>query len=170
MTRDLTIDRIDSPIGTILVVASEDALVALDFAAYEARLHALLAKRGPGIRLLKHRNPLGSRDRLDAYFGGDPAALDGLPVDPAGTDFQRAVWLALRSIPAGQTSSYGALAAKLGKPTAGRAVGYANSLNPIAIALPCHRVIGANGALTGYAGGLARKRWLLAHEGAVTGG
>ncbi|WP_179198046.1 methylated-DNA--[protein]-cysteine S-methyltransferase [Nostoc sp. T09] len=92
-------------------------------------------------------------------------SLDDIPVSTGGTLFQEQVWLALRNIPWGNTISYGELAARIGKPTAYRAVGMANSLNPVAIALPCHRVVGANAALTGYAGGLERKRWLLAHEG-----
>jgi methylated-DNA-[protein]-cysteine S-methyltransferase len=93
-------------------------------------------------------------------------ALDGLTVTTGGTDFQRSVWKALRAIPAGETRTYGQLAAAIGSPKAVRAVGLANGRNPVALIVPCHRVIGANGTLTGYAGGLERKRWLLQHEGA----
>src|SRR5690606_4692756 len=110
--------------------------------------------------------PRAVRTAVSAYFGGDLTALDGLTVQTGGTDFQRSVWTALRAIPAGQTRSYGQLAAAIGSPKAVRAAGLANGQNPIAVIVPCHRVIGANGTLTGYAGGLERKRWLLAHEGA----
>jgi methylated-DNA-[protein]-cysteine S-methyltransferase len=102
-----------------------------------------------------------------AYLAGSYGAIDGIPVDTGGTPFQRRVWSALRRIPAGQTLTYGALARRLGTPAASRAVGRAVSLNPVAIVVPCHRVIGADGRLTGYAGGLDRKRWLLAHERAA---
>jgi methylated-DNA-[protein]-cysteine S-methyltransferase len=103
---------------------------------------------------------------LQAYFEGDLDAITRLPTATNGTDFQRAVWDALRRIPVGHTISYGALALQIGRPTATRAVGLANGANPIAIVIPCHRVIGANASLTGYGGGLDRKRWLLAHESA----
>jgi methylated-DNA-[protein]-cysteine S-methyltransferase len=101
---------------------------------------------------------------LDAYFRGEVHAVDAIDVDPDGTSFQRRVWAALRTIPVGETTSYGAIARALGMPTASRAVGAANGANPIWIVVPCHRVIGASGALTGYAGGLDVKRRLLAHE------
>lgn len=115
-----------------------------------------------------------ARDRsvgaaLEGYFGGCPQVLSGLPVRTAGTAFQQAVWSALRAIPLGGTLTYGALALKLGRPGASRAVGLANGANPIAIAVPCHRVIGRDGTLTGYAGGLSRKQWLLAHERQLVG-
>jgi methylated-DNA-[protein]-cysteine S-methyltransferase len=104
---------------------------------------------------------------LRAYFDGVLDALDSLPVDLAGTPFQRKVWSALRTIPAGTTKSYAALAETVGITGGARPVGTANGRNPVAIVIPCHRVIGADGSLTGYAGGLARKRWLLRHEGAL---
>ena len=104
---------------------------------------------------------------IAAYFAGDLAALDSLPVAGIGSDFQRRVWAALRTIPAGTTQSYGQLAAAIGQPAASRAVGLANGANPIGIVVPCHRVIGTSGALTGYAGGVERKAWLLIHEGAI---
>lgn len=106
-------------------------------------------------------------DALGAYFAGHLAALDDLPVAPAGSAFQTRVWALLRTIPPGETRSYGDLAKVLGQPGAARAVGLANGANPIAIVIPCHRVIGANGTLTGYAGGMDRKAWLLRHEGAL---
>lgn len=108
--------------------------------------------------------PAAVRDALMACFAGDPAGVATLTVATGGTPFQRTVWSALREIPLGTTTSYGALAQRLGRPSASRAVGAANGANPIAIVLPCHRVIGADGTLTGYGGGLFRKRWLLQHE------
>jgi methylated-DNA-[protein]-cysteine S-methyltransferase len=108
--------------------------------------------------------PATIADALDAYFGGRLDALEALAVRTGGTAFQRRVWAALRRIPAGTTTSYGALARRIGRPTAWRAVGLANGANPIALVVPCHRVIGASGALTGFGGGIERKRWLLAHE------
>lgn len=158
-------DRIASPVGAILVVWDDDgALRALDFEDYEARMQRLLRRHYGDYRLLPAEAPAAITDALAAFFAGDLAALAALPVRTNGTAFQRRVWTALRTIPPGRTSSYGALATAIGAPTASRAVGLANGANPIAIVVPCHRVIGANGALTGYGGGLDRKRWLLEHE------
>lgn len=165
----LTLDRVKTPVGEVLLVTGpEGAVRALDFAGYEDRMHRLLGRHSPGARLDEGRAPQGVRTAVEAYFGGDVRALDALPVQTGGTDFQKAVWAALRAIPAGETRSYGQLAAAIGSPKAVRAAGLANGQNPIAVIVPCHRVIGANGTLTGYAGGLERKRWLLAHEGAAT--
>jgi len=107
--------------------------------------------------------------QLTAYFAGSLRVFD-LPLAPAGTAFQQAVWRALAAIPCGHTTSYGELARALGRPSASRAVGAANGANPLAIVVPCHRVVGASGALTGYAGGVDAKRWLLAHEARMTDG
>jgi methylated-DNA-[protein]-cysteine S-methyltransferase len=104
-------------------------------------------------------------DAINSYFAGELTAIDTLPVQTAGTPFQREVWYALRRIPCGTTVSYGKLAEQIGRPSAVRAVGLANGSNPIGVVVPCHRVIGANGSLTGYGGGMERKRWLLQHEG-----
>ncbi len=112
----------------------------------------------------------GPISAIAAYFDGELHAIDSLPTATEGTPFQQCVWRALREIPAGQTVSYGALANRIGKPSAVRAVGLANGANPIGIVVPCHRVIGANGSLTGYGGGLERKRWLLHHERRTVGG
>ena len=162
-----TLDRIASPVGEVLLVVDDAGAVrALDFADYEARMLRLLQRHYGPVALTPGRAPEGVRAALDAYFGGDARALDGLEVKTGGTEFQRSVWAALRAIPAGETRSYGQLAAAIGKPTAVRAVGLANGANPVGVIVPCHRVVGANGTLTGYAGGLERKRWLLAHEGA----
>lgn len=161
-------DRITSPVGTILVVWDDDgALRALDFEDYEARMLRLLRRHYGTIALVPSEIPAGIRGALAAFFAGDLGALAALPVRTNGTVFQRRVWAALREIPAGRTRTYGALAAAIGAPTASRAVGLANGANPIAIVVPCHRVVGANGALTGYGGGLERKRWLLEHERGV---
>lgn len=161
----LTLDRIATPVGEVLLVTdSEGAVRALDFADYEARMTRLLTRHAPGAVVVEGRVPETVRRAVEAWFGGDLAALDGLTVKTGGTAFQRTVWAALRAIPAGETRSYGQLAAAIGSPRAVRAAGLANGQNPVAVIVPCHRVIGANGALTGYAGGLARKRWLLDHE------
>jgi methylated-DNA-[protein]-cysteine S-methyltransferase len=162
---DLRIDRIASPLGTILLVAEGEALRAIEFGDDEGRLHRQLRRQeGAAVDLLPADDPAGLSTRLRAYFAGDIEIFDEVPVRAGGTPFQRAVWAALREIPPGRTTSYGQLAARLGRPGASRAVGHANGANPVAIAVPCHRVIGADGTLTGYGGGLERKRWLLEHE------
>lgn len=161
---ELLIDRVGSPIGTILLVFDDQTLRALDFEDHEDRMHRLLRLHYGSYRLTPGRNPAGLSDRIAAYFGGDIAALDSIPVQTGGTSFQRRVWGALRRIPAGKTTTYGQLARELESPNSSRAVGMANGSNPVAIVVPCHRVIGIGGALTGYGGGLDRKRWLLAHE------
>ena len=156
-----------SPVGKLLLILDGASLVALDFEGYEARMRRLLKRRFPQAVLTAGLAPKSVTAALQAYFKGDHAALDRLEVRMGGTAFQQSVWAALRGIPAGETRGYGALAAALGKPAASRAVGLANGSNPVAIVVPCHRVIGASGALTGYAGGLERKTYLLRHEGAV---
>jgi methylated-DNA-[protein]-cysteine S-methyltransferase len=161
----LQIDRIESPLGNIHLVTDGVSLCALDFAGYETRMMGLLQKRYSSVEFVDTIDPQGFSSKVRAYLGGDYGSLDDLPVNAGGTDFQQLVWQGLRTIPVGKTLSYGKLATKLGKPTAARAVGMANSLNPIAIVVPCHRVIGAKAKLTGYAGGLERKQWLLEHEG-----
>ena len=164
------VDRMNSPIGTILLVHDiEQRLRALDFADHEPRMRRLLrlhyGEEGVDFGLHARRAPTSSRRALECYFGGELTAIGAIPVATAGTGFQREVWAALRTIPAGTTVSYGALAGTLGRPKSVRAVGAANGANPIGIVVPCHRVIGADASLTGYGGGLQRKRWLLRHEG-----
>jgi methylated-DNA-[protein]-cysteine S-methyltransferase len=117
------------------------------------------------VELAPARNPHGLTARLAAYFAGNLHTIDTIPTRTAGTLFQQSVWRALRDIPCGTTISYSELARRIGRPEAIRAVGTANGANPIGVVVPCHRVIGANGTLTGYGGGIERKRWLLAHEG-----
>ncbi len=163
------LERMASPVGTLLIVTDAEAhLRALHWEDDELRLQRRLQRHyGAGV-VLHHSDGRASRARqaLEAYFAGDLHAIDNIPVAAAGTPFQRDVWAALREIPVGKTLSYGALAAKIGRPKAVRAVGLANGANPIGIVVPCHRVIGADSSLTGYGGGLERKRWLLDHEGA----
>ncbi len=160
-------ERLETPTGPILIVTDdEDRLRVLDWEDHDERMKRLLQRHygADAIQLRERKNPSPARRALQAYFIGDINALTGLAIALKGTDFQRSVWEALRRIPAGRTISYGVLANWIGRPTATRAVGLANGANPIAIVVPCHRVIGANATLTGYGGGLERKRWLLAHE------
>ena len=161
------LERLPTLTGEMLLVTDgADRLRALDWSDYEARMRRLLRLHyGEGVVLTEGRAPSPARQAMRAYLDGDIAAIGGLEVETGGTLFQRAVWAGLRSIPAGQTLTYAALAARIGRPAAVRAVGAANGANPVGVVVPCHRVIGADGSLTGYGGGLDRKRWLLAHEG-----
>jgi methylated-DNA-[protein]-cysteine S-methyltransferase len=162
---DLFIDRVISPIGILLLVWQRDTLRALHFEdGVEQPFRRLLRWQFGVDELPCAPAPAEIRDSIEAYFQGEIAALDRVPVQTNGTPFQQQTWTALRRIPAGSTISYGELATRIGRSRASRAVGLANGSNPVAIVVPCHRVIGANGALTGYGGGLDRKRWLLAHE------
>jgi methylated-DNA-[protein]-cysteine S-methyltransferase len=172
-TERLLYDRLDSPVGEVLILADDRGrLRAVDFGDYEDRLERLLERRvGRSLDSVSAAtDPFGFTSALAAYFKGDIAVIDRLPVEAPGTDFQRKVWAGLREIPAGTTQSYGQLARRIGHPSAVRAVGAANGANAVGIVVPCHRVIGANGTLTGYAGGIERKRWLLAHEAAHVSG
>lgn len=165
----LRLEPYASPVGEILLVTDNDgALRALDFADYESRMHRLLREHYGDYELKEGAAPKLVVQSLDAYFAGDFSALDSLHTAMSGTEFQRAVWQALRNIAPGTTKSYGQIAAEIGRPQTSRAVGAANGANPIAIVVPCHRVIGASGKLTGYGGGLPRKQWLLEHERART--
>jgi methylated-DNA-[protein]-cysteine S-methyltransferase len=165
--KELLFDSIESPIGTVLIVVDEDQLCSLDYSDYEPRMMKLLERRYGPVHFTSVTDPGGFSSRVREYFAGDYQALDDIPVNTGGTPFQQQVWRALRAIPSGTTMTYGALAAQVGKPTAYRAVGATNGLNPVAIVLPCHRVVGSDTSLTGYAGGLDRKQWLLEHEGYV---
>lgn len=161
----LLIEKIHTPMGEFMIVADEEGnLCALDWVSHEARLQKLLARYFHGFTLKPRRNPHGFADAMLAYFSGDVRVIDQLPVRFGGTPFQQRVWAALRTIECGTTISYSELAHRIGQPTAVRAVGLANGSNPVSIVVPCHRVIGVNGRLTGYGGGIERKRWLLAHE------
>jgi len=164
----LHLHRLPSPLGEILLVTDQTGRVrALDFHDYAPRMMRLLRRHYGDLPLADGAAPGSVRAALAAYFGGDLASLAAIPWATGGTAFQRQVWTALTTIAPGTTTTYAALAARIGRPSAVRAVGAANGANPVAILLPCHRLIGATGALTGYAGGLQRKAWLLRHEGAV---
>jgi methylated-DNA-[protein]-cysteine S-methyltransferase len=160
-------NRVATPIGEMLLVADHDGnLRAIDWADHESRMHRLLRLHygEDGFSLEPTSTPNDLTHAIDNYFAGDLTAIDTLPVQTAGTPFQREVWRALRKIPCGTTGSYAKLAEQIGRPVAVRAVGLANGSNPIGVVIPCHRVIGSNGSLTGYGGGVERKRWLLEHE------
>jgi len=163
------IDWTDTPIGELIIVADRrGSLRAVDWTDHEGRMRGLLSRQyGSRVALEPARDPHGLTTALDSYFAGELAAIERLAVAPHGTPFQRMVWDALRDIPCGTTTSYGELARRIDRPAAVRAVGLANGSNPISIVVPCHRVIGSNGSLTGYGGGLERKRWLLHHERAI---
>jgi methylated-DNA-[protein]-cysteine S-methyltransferase len=156
---------IDSPLGPLTLMAAAHRVMEVRFGDHRAEFE----DAWPQSRRLvhEHDDPGGAATALRAYFAGDLPALDRLTVDPMGTPFQIRVWNALRSVGVGRTASYTEIARAIGAPTATRAVGAANGANPIAIVVPCHRIIGAAGSLVGYGGGLERKRWLLEHEGVL---
>jgi methylated-DNA-[protein]-cysteine S-methyltransferase len=158
-------ERIQSPVGRLLMIAdARGVLRVLEFRDTVERWRRVIERRFSGAMLTEKPGAFGHADTLARYFEGDVESIDTIATAADGTDFQRAVWKALRTIPVGTTMSYGALAKQIGQPAAVRAVGLANGANPIAIVVPCHRVIGSDGSLTGYGGGLEKKRWLLAHE------
>jgi methylated-DNA-[protein]-cysteine S-methyltransferase len=163
------LDHVRTPIGRFALVADEEGrLRAAGFTDGHARMErSLRIGSGCDRPLVPASNPGGLSAALAAYFDGDLSVLDRLPVETGGTPFQRDVWRALRRIPCGETRSYGQLAREIGRPKAVRAVGLANGSNPIGVVVPCHRVIGSDGSLTGYGGGIERKQWLLAHEHAA---
>jgi methylated-DNA-[protein]-cysteine S-methyltransferase len=161
----LKLERWTSPISILLLVTDEEgALRALEFEENEARLTRLLNRYYPGHTLTEGAAPAAIKKSLSAYFKGQLDAVDQIRTAAAGTAFQRQVWKALRDIPCGTTLNYGQLANAIGRKGASRAVGAANGANPIPIVVPCHRVLGADGSLTGFGSGLPRKQWLLDHE------
>ena len=160
-------DHIETPLGTMLLLARDGALIGLEFDDHPERVARDLRLRYGSSERFPADNPHGFSDRVRAYFAGDFKAIEDVPTDGGGTEFQRRVWDELKRIRCGTTISYGELATRLGDKNAMRAVGLANGRNPISIVVPCHRVIGADGSLTGYGGGLRRKEWLLKHEGAL---
>jgi methylated-DNA-[protein]-cysteine S-methyltransferase len=165
--KTLTLSRLGTPIGEALLVSDEDGVLrAFDFADYEDRMRRLMRRHYGDQPIGEGPVPTGPAEAIGRYFAGDLDALDGLEMRTNGTAFQRRVWATLRTIPSGETLSYRQLAERIGSPKAMRAVGLANGANPVALVAPCHRVIGADGGLTGYGGGLHRKQWLLTHEGA----
>ncbi len=153
-----------SPLGTLTLFSDDDGICRLDF---DCRMD--IDRLNPWGDDVSWRagDPFGARTALRAYFKGQTAAVNDIPLSLSGTEFQLDVWDALCDIPCGETRSYGEIAAAVGRPAAVRAVGMANNANPVGIIVPCHRVIGSNGSLTGYGGGLDKKAWLLAHEGAI---
>lgn len=165
---ELLIDRFATPAGEMIVIADREGnLRVVDWTDHEARMTRSLDRQygKGGYTLAAARDPGGLSTAMRRYFAGDHAVLDKLPVKAEGTPFQKSVWQALRKIGCGTTISYAELARRIGRPKAVRAVGLANGQNPVSVVVPCHRVIGSNGSLTGYGGGLPRKKWLLEHEG-----
>jgi methylated-DNA-[protein]-cysteine S-methyltransferase len=165
MGTTVDVTTIASPVGKLTVAAHGTRVCLVHFGPASARVKASLAAWYPDTAISPAADPGGAVSVLERYFGGDLDSLDEIEVDLHGTSFQRSVWMALRSVKSGTTLSYSQLAARVGAPSAVRAVGAANGANPVAVILPCHRIIGSNGSLTGYGGGLERKRWLLDHEG-----
>jgi methylated-DNA-[protein]-cysteine S-methyltransferase len=163
---DFFIETLATPIGMALIVTDDEAQIrAFDWEDRTPSMHRLLRLHYGSVRLEQRNAESAARQAIKAYFDGELTAIDSLPVETGGTDFQRSVWAALRTIPTGKTTTYGRIAAELSRPKAVRAVGMANGANPVSVVVPCHRVIGADATLTGYGGGLERKRWLLRHEG-----
>jgi methylated-DNA-[protein]-cysteine S-methyltransferase len=160
------LDRLTTPIGEMWIAADEAGRLRATFWTDRESVVKVILERqcGAGVVLTPTRDPHGLTSRIAAYFAGGLAAIDEIPVEAGGTAFQRSVWQELRRIPCGTTIHYGELARRIRRPAAVRAVGLANGANPIGVVVPCHRVIGANGSLTGYGGGIERKRWLLDHE------
>jgi len=160
----LFVERIKTPIGAALITHDGKRLCNLEFEDRKERRAQELAHHFPDATLERTRERSKFADALARYFKGEVRAIDKLPVAPMGTEFQQRAWAALRRIPTGKTRGYGEQAAALGSPNAARAVGRANGLNPISIVVPCHRLVGADGSLIHYGGGLERKRWLIDHE------
>jgi methylated-DNA-[protein]-cysteine S-methyltransferase len=158
------LENVESPIGDILLMHDGEALAAVDFDDHEERMRKLAARYLENAEMVRTQKVSVIGKALKAYFRGDIEAIDDLKTHALGTQFQAKCWAALRKIPAGETRSYAQQAAMIGNPKAMRAVGLANGANPIGIVVPCHRVVGADGSLTGYGGGLSRKEWLLKHE------
>ena len=155
----------ETPVGTLTVAGHDERVCLVHFGAAADQVRKTLSTWYPDAPIKDARDPAGAVAVLRRYFKGDLDCLEEIEVELHGTPFQRDVWLALRTVKAGTTKSYAQLASQVGTPAAVRAVGAANGANPVAVVLPCHRIIGSNGSLTGYGGGLDRKRWLLDHEG-----
>lgn len=163
----LIVEPVETPLGALHLVADERGTLRFaDWADCLPRMKRLLdlQYRRCGFSIRNGKVPSSMKQRLTGYFAGEVNSIDDMPVDLGGTGFQREVWSALRAIEPGRPVSYSALAGRIGKPAAVRAVGHANGSNPVSVVIPCHRLVGTNGSLTGYAGGIERKRWLLDHE------
>ncbi|MCH8862339.1 MAG: methylated-DNA--[protein]-cysteine S-methyltransferase [Proteobacteria bacterium] len=159
-------ETIATKLGDFTIALRGGAVSAAEFGDGKDRIESILARRFGGVQLVTGDARSDAASAVRRYFAGDLRALDSIAVDLVGTDFQMRVWRALQNIPVGETRSYGGIAASIGAAKAFRAVGLANNRNPVSLIVPCHRVIGADGSLTGYAGGLPAKEWLLRHEGA----
>ncbi|HJR59273.1 MAG TPA: methylated-DNA--[protein]-cysteine S-methyltransferase [Vicinamibacterales bacterium] len=155
---------VHTPIDALTLAAKDGRLCLLHFGAREAPARATLQRWYPGETIERRRDPAGAATALAKYFSGQFDVLETVEVELNGTPFQQRVWQALRDVHAGRTASYSEIASTIGAPAAVRAVGAANGANPVAVVVPCHRIIGSNGTLTGYGGGLQRKEWLLRHE------
>jgi methylated-DNA-[protein]-cysteine S-methyltransferase len=163
----IVVQTLDSPIGPLTTAERAGRLCLLHFGADGPEIDRFFERWYPGEPRARQALPHVAAV-LTRYFQGDTGAIDAIAVELNGTAFQKRVWTALRRIPCGRTISYAELAKRIGEPSAVRAVGAANGANPVAVVVPCHRVIGSNGTLTGYGGGLDRKHWLLSHEGVVS--
>ncbi len=161
----IALTTLESPIGPLTIAARGSKVCLVHFGKPSASVRTSLSRWYPGDQVTETKDAGGARGVLTRYFDGDLGSLDEIEVELHGTEFQQRVWTALRAVPVGTTASYSELARRVGAPAAVRAVGAANGSNPVAVVLPCHRIIGSNGSLTGYGGGLHRKRWLLNHEG-----
>lgn len=165
---EFLLETIDSPLGSIELVSRPDAVISIDFIDCHERMCQLLGKRFGAYQLKDGQSEFS--DRLQEYFAGDLEALTQIPYCLQGTKFQNKVWQALTRLHPGETLTYGGLAQRIGQPKAAQAVGRANSLNPILLVIPCHRIIGRDSSLIGYSAGIDRKEWLLNHELKGTGG
>jgi methylated-DNA-[protein]-cysteine S-methyltransferase len=166
---ELFIDSLSTPAGEMILLSRENRLYAAEFDDGRNSAAARMRRRFGDLKLISGQDTFGFASRLRAWFAGDLQALDEIVVETGGAAFQQRVWKAVRAIPPGQTRSYREIASALGSPAFARAVGRANALNPVAIVIPCHRVIGSGGELTGYAAGIHRKRWLLDYERSCAG-
>ncbi len=161
------LSRLESPLGSLVIAVANGSLYAVELSGNEALVRSWIKRAYPQAEFLDSERGNEVTKRLCAYFEGDLRALEDITVVTTGTPFQKQVWEALRRIPLGKTASYRDVAVEIGRPEAVRAVGAANGHNPIAVVVPCHRVIASDGTLCGYGGGLWRKKWLLQHEGAL---
>jgi methylated-DNA-[protein]-cysteine S-methyltransferase len=160
-------DHVETPIGRMTLLARDGVMLLLEFEDATNRIEREIRRRFGTTEIIAKADPFGLSERVRRYFAGEFVAIEGIETKGGGTPFEEQVWHELKTIPCGTTVSYGHIARTLGDVGLSRAVGTANGRNPIAIVVPCHRVIGADGSLTGYGGGLDRKKWLLEHEGAL---
>jgi methylated-DNA-[protein]-cysteine S-methyltransferase len=158
------VDAVSTPVGEVVLISQGNRLYALEFDNGQGGVVGRMRRRFREPNFIFGKDVFGFAARLGAWFRGDLRAVEEIAVETGGREFQQRVWAAVRAIAPGETRTYGQIAAGLGSPRLARAVGQANARNPVAIVIPCHRVIGSGGKLTGYAAGIHRKRWLLDHE------